>query len=301
MDKKELYQLIQASSWDQIRLFAAESEESLHTVLLGRSLLNYAIEQDNLAEAEWLIQQGLSPNYSDGCSPPIALAIQQGDLVLSKWLIDHGTDVNSSPGDKPLIFSAIHSGSLNIVRLLLENGASLDCSWGSWDSPMSNALAGDNEEIVEMIRSHTNATDDQINAARATAKTKTRVTFAENLSEPNLDRLETQLGVKLPPVYRSFLESFPDDLVTNDDQGVFHSTELIFRSTTGSRDYNEDDWAKPFPKHFVCIGWNGGGSIFCVDTNKQEDEVYLFDHELGDVDPNQTQTLEEFASAVREW
>jgi hypothetical protein len=113
---------------------------------------------------------------------------------------------------------------------MLENGASLDCSWGSWDSPMSNALAGDNEEIVEMIRSHTNATDDQIDAARATAKTKTKVTFTENLNESNLDRLETQLGVKLPPVYRSFLESFPDDLVTNDDQGVFHSTELILRS-----------------------------------------------------------------------
>ncbi|ARU54659.1 hypothetical protein OLMES_0556 [Oleiphilus messinensis] len=112
--------------------------------------------------------------------------------------------------------------------------------------------------------------------------------------EGALKSIEVKLKIEIPPVYRRFLLDFPGSLVTGKETGVFYSVDQIVRSTEASRSYQEPDWPQPFPLNLLAVGWNGGGSIYCVREGEPGNMVYLFSHERGDVDPSETLTLETF-------
>ena len=231
---------------------------------------------------------------------PLSTALENCNAEHAVWLVKRGADVNLAPDGKPLVFSAVCSNSLELVKLLVEAGANLDCSWGSWDSPLTNALAGENQAIVDYLASKTKTPDDQMGAIKKVVTDRMRVKFAKQLNEQDLAGLEEKLKLKIPPTYRQFLKSFPDDLVTDDDQGVFHSVELIFRSTIRARAYCEEEWEAPFPGDLICVGWNGGSSVFCVRVGEQGEQIYLFDHEIGKINPHESQSLDQFTAMFRE-
>ncbi len=308
MDKKQLYQALRGGDWESVHAQVDSSPDALTAVLLGQSLLNHAAEQGRLEEVRWLVARGLPADFSDGCLPPIVTAIDHGEPEIAAWLVGQGVDVNASHGGRPLIFGAVLSGSPELVALLIDAGADLNCSLGVWKSPLAQAEAAGNRPIVALLTAGTEPQEEAAGGAAdpagaldsagapdsAGALDSAGADVAEPLGEAELRRLEEVLGVTIPAAYRAFLSDFPDDLVTEGEEGVFHSAELIRRSTERSRAYQEEDWPGPYPRNLIDVGWNGGGSVYCVRTGGPGDELLLFDHETGDLDPAETLTLPEW-------
>jgi len=114
------------------------------------------------------------------------------------------------------------------------------------------------------------------------------------MTEDELKEVEDTLGIQIPHKYREFLSSFPDALVTEADEGIFYTAEKIIFETKGSRDYREEEWTVGYTNDLLSVGWNGGGSVYCIREGESGDTIYLFDHEWGDINPGETMSLQKF-------
>lgn len=297
MIKKDLFQALKRGDWVSVDAIVSKSPNLLMEPILRKSLLNYAIEQGRLDQVQLLVERGIPIDFSDECTLPIASAIEKGKMDILKWLLEKGVDLKVPQGDKPLIYKAMHSGSKEMVELLIEYGVDLQCSWGIWDTPLANAMAGKRTEMVELLSEHTGLSEVDAGCLIVTAKGS----YEKKLNEDDLRAVERKLNLKIPNLYRAFLADFPDDLVTDDDEGIFHSSDLIIESTQAARKYREDDWDDSFPCSLIAVGWNGGGSVYCIREGETGNQIYLFDHEQGCIDPTETMNLEEFAAMARSW
>jgi Ankyrin repeats (3 copies)/SMI1-KNR4 cell-wall len=303
MSQKELYQAVASQDWKVIGNLLRQHPNLLTQTFIMQSLLNYAVKQSRLDQVQHLVSCGLSVNFCEGCEPPIATAIQTRSLDILKWLLENGADVNVSPRTKPLIYSAIHSESLEIVSLLVEYGADLNCSWGIWESPLANAAAGKNNEIFEFLKSRSIVSKKDIEHYDVEHYVKPFKSQSKllRIDALGLEKVENELGCAIPPVYRAFLSSLPDDLLTHDDVGIYHSADVIIKSTKAARAYKEEDWAEPYSDNLIAVGWNGCGSVYCVRGGENGDNVYLFEHERGEINHDETLTLDEFLAVARSW
>ena len=118
------------------------------------------------------------------------------------------------------------------------------------------------------------------------------------MTEEDLNTIEETLGIQIPELYRKFLSEFPAVLVTERDEGIFHTAERIISQTKAARAYREEDWDIGYTDDLLAIGWNGGGSVYCVKEKESGDTIHLFDHEWGDINPGEAMSLEQF---VDEW
>ncbi|MFC3152915.1 SMI1/KNR4 family protein [Litoribrevibacter euphylliae] len=118
------------------------------------------------------------------------------------------------------------------------------------------------------------------------------------MTEDELKNIEDTLGIQIPNKYREFLSSFPEFLITDEDEGIFGTAKKIISETLSSRNYREEDWPVGYTNDLLAVGWNGGGSIYCIKEGESGDTIYLFDHEIGDINPEETMLLQEF---IDEW
>jgi hypothetical protein len=117
------------------------------------------------------------------------------------------------------------------------------------------------------------------------------------MTENDLKNIENKLGIQIPPIYRTFLANISVE-PNVDDEGIFSTAERIISETISSRNYKEEDWVKGYTNDLLAVGWNGGGSMYCVREGESGDTIYLFDHEWGDLNPQETLSLQEF---IDEW
>ncbi|KZN70394.1 SMI1/KNR4 family protein [Pseudoalteromonas luteoviolacea] len=113
-------------------------------------------------------------------------------------------------------------------------------------------------------------------------------------------KIESELKISVPGWYKQFLLNFPVELINDEEEGVFYSAHVVIDETKSSRDYCEEEWEEPFPKELLSVGWNGGCSCYCIKQADTEQNVYLFCHERGAIDPSETLTLDQFIEAWSE-
>uniref|UniRef100_A0AAT9UR21 Ankyrin repeat containing protein n=1 Tax=Apapanepox virus TaxID=3049969 RepID=A0AAT9UR21_9POXV len=115
-----------------------------NTKIFGKTLIQHAIESNNVALIDILIKDGADVNkyFPDSQEPNIIRAVKLGDVNMVKKLIESGADVNLSNDWKNALYYAVSGKNKCIVNLLLNNGAkSLPDDKGS--SLIKYAIIGD--------------------------------------------------------------------------------------------------------------------------------------------------------------
>ena len=120
----------------------------------GAEALHAAVRGDNIAEAQRLIDSGVSVNARDALgSTPLHDAAWAGDSKMVRFLIDRGADVNArhlEAGSTPLHY-AILTGRPAVVNLLLDAGADQRIPYRDGDVAIHLAASRGNLQILQML------------------------------------------------------------------------------------------------------------------------------------------------------
>ena len=117
------------------------------------------------------------------------------------------------------------------------------------------------------------------------------------MTDADLERIESELGVTLPEAYKRFQRSYPDALSAVRESGwegdpedmywLFYRPEHVVLYTKSNRESmpvtGEAGEAIPWPRNYLVIGRQGtsGGDFFCLDVTYPDDSVWVFLHEEG--------------------
>ncbi len=111
------------------------------------------------------------------------------------------------------------------------------------------------------------------------------------MTEQDVARIESAVGVTLPPHYRRFLLEHAKALGAARkklDRPVLYATATdIIRINKGLHgnprmiEVNED--ADPWPLKYFVVGTNGGGDYWCVDLTDPREAIWFYDSEAGGV------------------
>jgi hypothetical protein len=113
--------------------------------------------------------------------------------------------------------------------------------------------------------------------------------------------LEAQFGIQFPPEYRRAVTDAcpfrgPTEELDTDAESL-RKTNEGFRGT--------EPWGFPWKLHYWCIGGDGAGGFYFIDTKEHPISVYYCDHEdmptsIEDTDHIHVATFEEFVREVQE-
>jgi hypothetical protein len=98
------------------------------------------------------------------------------------------------------------------------------------------------------------------------------------VTSDDLDRLERELGIRLPGEYRALILTYPHGLGPSgpdyellDDARQLLAINRLFRE--------EGFFGMPWPAHFFAFGGDGMGNQYYLDLRREPSPVYFADHE----------------------
>jgi len=108
--------------------------------------------------------------------------------------------------------------------------------------------------------------------------------------------LERKLSLAPPLEYRQFLGAFPDDLRAvlancGAEDYLFDNPHSVMMRTLACR--RGPFYDTEFPDDYLCIGEDGFGNYYCLDTSRNPAAVMFFDHESDE--------FELKAGSITEW
>jgi hypothetical protein len=76
----------------------------------GKTLLDVAVDQDQLKAVRFLLKNGADVNPEDSNYPPLSRAVHHGNAFIASHLLHHGADANrpDKDGDRPLTVALRH-------------------------------------------------------------------------------------------------------------------------------------------------------------------------------------------------
>jgi len=93
----------------------------------------------------------------------------------------------------------------------------------------------------------------------------------------DLEKIETQLDIELPSVYKSLVLAFPiPACVGNTDTYLWDSADALIEENLALRAGRYG--AEPWPKHAFCLGHAGGGDVYALDLRQIDAPVVWVDH-----------------------
>lgn len=117
------------------------------------TLLTYAIDEQLLANAEYLLRRGADIDRGDDDGNAGLLLVRyMKSSAMMELLIAHGADVNARTdhGTSPLS-KAIDNRAHETARLLIENGACVDCRAEYGKPPLALAIGEDDSLMIELL------------------------------------------------------------------------------------------------------------------------------------------------------
>jgi hypothetical protein len=129
------------------------------------------------------------------------------------------------------------------------------------------------------------------------------------MTDANLDRIESALGLELPTFYRRFMLNYPRHLaekqpewsdvekweLADDPDRVIHFNRYVREADPGEF-FDDQAW----PPHYFVIGSEQEQNWYFLDLEGGSEAVYLFHHEMGDV-AQEAASLAEFPDALLRW
>ena len=149
---------VRSNSLDCLKLLMSHGAD-LHAIdAKGRNALTWACDHEASSMVEFLLAQGLDPNFQiEGRhGTPLTISCGAGDLDSAKLLLNAGADPNavaSASGLGPLHCCAIISraSSIDCAELLLSRGADLHAVDRSGSTPMEFAMSQGSYSLAASI------------------------------------------------------------------------------------------------------------------------------------------------------
>jgi hypothetical protein len=127
------------------------------------------------------------------------------------------------------------------------------------------------------------------------------------MNNDDLNRIESELGVKLSASYRNLMLTRSDELnnLTHEVAGetrryfedlLFLDVDVLISTNLYVRNPKDDDTARFFPgwwHSFLLIGTNGGGDYFCLRL-QGDSHVWMIGSDCGDKPTKQYESVNEF-------
>ncbi len=117
------------------------------------TLLTYAIDEQLLANVEYLLRRGADIDRGDDDGKAgLLLVWNMRSAGMVQLLLDHGADVNARTehGSSPLS-RAIDDRAHETARILIQNGACVDCRAEYGEPPLALAIGEDDSLMVELL------------------------------------------------------------------------------------------------------------------------------------------------------
>jgi cell wall assembly regulator SMI1 len=118
------------------------------------------------------------------------------------------------------------------------------------------------------------------------------------MTSDDLDRIERELGIRLPSDYRALVLTYPAGLGASgpdyellDDASQLIALNRLFRE--------QGFFDLPWPPHFYSFGGDGNGNEYYLDLRKEPSAVYFADHE-GSLYSEQWPSLEAWLTERRQ-
>ena len=123
------------------------------------------------------------------------------------------------------------------------------------------------------------------------------------MTSGQLDRVERELGIRLPNDYRAMVLTYPAELGPSgpdyellDDPEQLIKINLLFRE--------QGFFGMPWPARFFSFGGDGNGNEYYLDLRQEPSPVYFADHEgtmYSEQWPSLAAWLEERIREQSEW
>jgi hypothetical protein len=94
----------------------------------------------------------------------------------------------------------------------------------------------------------------------------------------DLDRVERELGIRLPGDYRALVLAYPTELGSSGpDYELLDAPEQLIAINRRLRE--QGFFGLPWPAHYFSFGGDGSGNEYYLDLHKAPSPVYFADHE----------------------
>ena len=129
------------------------------------------------------------------------------------------------------------------------------------------------------------------------------------MTEPDLNLIESTLGLDLPAYYRSFMLSYPTSLaeqqpewsdVTNWEFANCPKRVIAFNRYVRGCDVDEFFDDIKWPYNYFVIGSEQEQNWYFIDLQSDDEQVFLYHHSMGDVDV-ESKSLASFPDALIKW
>jgi SMI1 / KNR4 family (SUKH-1) len=98
------------------------------------------------------------------------------------------------------------------------------------------------------------------------------------VTSEGLDRVERELGIRLPGDYRALVLTYPVALgKSGPDYQLLDDSEQLIATNRLLRE--QGFFGSPWPAHFFSFGGDGLGNEYYLDLRKEPSPVYFADHE----------------------
>ena len=121
------------------------------------------------------------------------------------------------------------------------------------------------------------------------------------MTQDEASQLEAEFEITFPAAYRGAVTNgYPFCAATEE---LDTDAESLRLSNQGCRE--SDPWGFPWRKNYWCIGGDGAGGFYFIDTQQGDSTVYYCDHEdmptaIDDIDRISVISFQEFIGEVRQ-
>ena len=122
-------------------------------------MLDCAATRGNLAAVQMLVENyeaDVNSPATIGLGPVIGHAVASNNVALVEWMLNHGANPNSTAhGCRACygLMTAAHNKNFPMVKLLVERGGLINGLNAFGLSPLSYALMGGSQEVIDYLRS----------------------------------------------------------------------------------------------------------------------------------------------------
>jgi len=144
---KSLHQAARAGDIDQVKLLISKGADVNAQDEKENTPLRYAAQTGKMEAVRLLVEAGADVNA--GSWPPLRAAVDEDNIAMAEYLISHGANVNSK-GNYVLtpLQQAPYSSSIEMIKMLIAKDA--DVNAGPWTA-LHSAVQKGRRDIVELL------------------------------------------------------------------------------------------------------------------------------------------------------
>ncbi len=128
------------------------------------------------------------------------------------------------------------------------------------------------------------------------------------MSESDIDLIESELGVELPPAYRSWLLTLPSEFdnptskrIWTEIGHIYNQPEQIIGESLNFIDsdcLSDTEWEDWDLSDYIAIGGDGCGNYYIIERDDEDPVVHLLSHDPLGIEEEKFASVAEYCAAI---